>query len=142
MKFPVWKETKAASQLRMVPRRRVNRSSYLASHIPHHGQHLNCHVVNQLKAGRAQFLNLRFCHHVKGTVWGEKTDAHAWGRMEHRVKMDVQRGLGGGWLWVKSGATRRCCAVGFASKMIYEHPEYETRNIKGKLLSVDYLGPS
>ena len=140
MKFPVWKETKAASQLRMVPRRRVTRSSYLASHIPHHGQHLNCHVVNQLKAGRAQFLNLRLCHHVKGTVWGEKTDAHAWGRMEHRVKNWTCKG---GWVAVGQvwcHKTLLCSRV--VSKMIYEHPEYETRNIKGKLLSVDYLGPS
>ena len=43
-------------------------------------------------------MNLRLCHHVKGTVWGEKTDAHAWGRMEHRVKKNgrAKMGLRGG----------------------------------------------
>lgn len=58
--------------------------------------------------------------------------------------MDVQRGLGG---WAVAVGQVWChktllCSNRVASKRIYEHPRYETRNIKGKLLSVDYLGPS
>ena len=84
--------------LQMVPSCRVTRSPYLGCHIPHHGQHLNCHVVHQLKAGFTQFLYLRLCHHVKSTIWGEQTDAHAWGRTKQKLsgKKWTCKGIEGG----------------------------------------------
>ena len=97
-------------------------------------------------------MNLRLCHHVKGTVWGEKTDAHAWGRMERRVKKNGHAqgrfwgwgvAVGQDWCHETLMCSSRDPTVGLPPKSYAdEHPEYETRNIKGKLLSVDYLGPS